>query len=1377
MFKRFSFKTKYLTSFLCVAYMCAATAAEPIILNNAEVTTNYSAYGFMPEIPAEEPVTLPIGSASPESAVQQSMIIDRNNIQYSAYKSTIDNRLYALKFVNNQWVSAADGNGVDGLVETVGDVAPLLNGATGPLTDDPDYTESSKTVVLTTGVNGELYLGYIDEVGGSELINGDNNLHIFELITVDGTSSWQLLTTLDLMGDGSLTNSDDNVHDMELEVDSSGNIYALLNSHRPGIAASGKLNHGKVTVAKYTKSTSDWQQIGDSKTAVTFFNSNRWFFPSSLALSATDDVYLGYSGYIDFFNPVDMKLRVKKFDEATQTWNEVGDPDARHDLIGVTRNRDLHQAVYGLDMDVAPSGKIFVASHTFLKWLVVVSYDPFEEVEEGESPTWKIPYATAGGVKLDEIDQGVGGRGNYPGYDITIAVNSNGLPYVAYGEWNLNSDNKSIVLLGIQDELNTDNEIVSNWVSLPIPYTEASSSGTPSTTPTGINLVLGRNDRPYLFYRDEAGEDLSRAVRANVSNSTELIELSVVEEEYDAGNVFLEIDGVGEPSLFANYIFGNHPDVDILNIDHLGKFVASDLVNGDLILAPEGDFTVGANINFPFLLLDLYAEDIATGDKSHVEPVTVKVSFEASEDPEVQAKRGFAFSAYLCGEDPSKCEINVNENDPIIFEYIQSKIEGYTMIGGNLPDGVTFDVTDPTASFEGKPSYTSTAGIGDVASYPFSITANPIEGSLNNGTDIPATPVTIEMTLVVTNTPINVEADYATSEAVNINENDFLSVSPTVDIGTEFFDIVWDTNSTGEEGEVVGTDYSWLKFDRLTGEISGQSRYIHAGTYRGTVYATGYDEGERDGDRLQFPVEIVVNNVAMNWTSVTPDGVTYTKPDGELDFSILENETVELGYVNEAVQYFYIKAGSTLPDFITLDLRTGSLAIEPDFEDESVEPYTFTIVAQGWDAGVEGEYAELVHNITVDHANASPSLERVLGAETEGVNPVFIDILGLAYDVDSPGFETSYNGQVFMVYPDDENYADYTIPEYEEDGITQATDPLTGELLFQDPIKVPNTNGPAFVVENVATDALGNPVQGTLEVVANGFIYTPSVNDPDVVIISYVVKDNEGQYQNGQTGVRVNSIKEVNYDHASKGGAMGSLLALFAFMLTIRLYKRKVLFSVIALSLLIVNPALSAPKEVEKESSYPWFVQLSVGAVVSSNAKEQALDDLTALGHDITSLDFEQDSLGYIFELGYKFNENWAVTAGYIDFGETAFDVKSSTGYSELLIDDLNEAAPRYGNGNTYSVIYSYPIADAVIISADVGLLYLESESVVTIDIGTEGNPVYFDYSTSEHSLQYFLGTAIEYQYKGIRVGVQYRHYDINGVGTEWVGTRLGYHF
>jgi len=1139
--------------------MGAANAVAPIIVNNAEVTNNFSAYSaHIKTITADditdEEIAASAGISSDADAVQQSLIIDKNNVQYSAYKDE-DGKIFVLKLVNNIWVAAADGDGIDGLPETVGDVAPLLDGSTGIAVDDPVHTRFSKTVLLTTGANGEIYLGYIDEVGGSDVTGqeaeGDNNLHIFELTTVDDFSSWQLLTTLKLGGENSFDGINVNVHDMELEVDSLGNIYAALNSYRPNAAPnSGRFYSGLTRVVKYTKNDNTWQTLGDAYTAVVMHAAaNQRFFPSSLAISTNDDIYYAYVEYIGTIDGSNMSLRVVKFDETAGVWNEVGDAEQRHPIIMNDASTVVHRTTLTLDLAVSPSGKLFLAAAAWIKYLTVTTYDPFEVVDEGKEPIWKVAFPTNGGTRLDNLSQSSGGRNVRPPLNLNIVAGSNDLPYVAYAENGL-VDSKSVVVLGIVDELNVDNEIVSNWTPLNIPLAEATTAESSGTSPEHINLVLGANDRPYLLYRDESGNDFSRSIRADITNSTEVIELSVTEEEFDAGKVSLEIPELGDPNLFANYTFSNDQFILDLGLDHVALFDDTDLTKGTLTLKQENDFSFGANINFPALSLKVFATDIATLDVSHAEPVLVKVSFQASTDPEVLAKRGFAFKAYLCGEDPTQCTINVNEGDPIIFEYIQSKINSHVLIGDELPEGVTLDITDITedgvidgvildtvASFQGKPSFTTAPGLESGSglnlsqTYNFSVTATPNEGSLINLTDIVATPVTIDMTINVTNTPINVEADYV----VTINENDFLNIVPTTNVAAESFDLVWDESSSEVDSTLVGLDFSWLKFNRLTGALTGQSRFVHAGIYRGTIFASGFDEGEKDGDRLQFPVEIVVTNVPMSWAALSETTESYE-----------ENQEEELNDDNVAVQFFYIKEANSLPDFITLDLTTGQLTLEPDFEDESEEPYTFTVVAEGWD---EGEIQESTKNIIINHRNAPPSLELVLSVETEGVFPVFIDILGPAFDVDEPGNLVSYDGEVFMVFEDDENYAQHDIPAFDDEGIREIDE--EGNPAFEAPIPVENSEGDDIFVEHTHTGF------GHLEVVSNGLIYTPSVDDPKVVSIFYVVKDNEGLYQEGEVAVRVNVIKDVSFEHSSSAGSMGSLLGLFAFMFVIRIYKRK----------------------------------------------------------------------------------------------------------------------------------------------------------------------------------------------------------------------------
>jgi hypothetical protein len=213
----------------------------------------------------------------------------------------------------------------------------------------------------------------------------------------------------------------------------------------------------------------------------------------------------------------------------------------------------------------------------------------------------------------------------------------------------------------------------------------------------------------------------------------------------------------------------------------------------------------------------------------------------------------------------------------------------------------------------------------------------------------------------------------------------------------------------------------------------------------------------------------------------------------------------------------------------------------------------------------------------------------------------------------------------------------------------------------------------------------------------------------------------------------------------------------------------KLLLSTIALSLLAATPALAAKKAKLPKGEYPWFIQLGVGAVVSSNAEDQALDDLAQLGHDITDYNYESGSNSFQLELGYRFNQNWAVTAGYMSFGATSFETTASTAYDVELIDEIARAAPKYGNGNTYSLVYSHELSPSFVANVDAGLLYLETKSRVQSG--------FTSYELTDHALQYFVGAGVDYKYEKMRVGVYLRHYDIDQTGSQWLGVRLGYHF
>ncbi|WP_158972766.1 outer membrane beta-barrel protein [Paraglaciecola sp. L3A3] len=217
----------------------------------------------------------------------------------------------------------------------------------------------------------------------------------------------------------------------------------------------------------------------------------------------------------------------------------------------------------------------------------------------------------------------------------------------------------------------------------------------------------------------------------------------------------------------------------------------------------------------------------------------------------------------------------------------------------------------------------------------------------------------------------------------------------------------------------------------------------------------------------------------------------------------------------------------------------------------------------------------------------------------------------------------------------------------------------------------------------------------------------------------------------------------------------------------------KVFLSAISLAMVISTSALAA-------STSPWFVHIGTSTMVDSESEQQALINLESLGHQPEDYTFDLPSGGIQLDLGYTVSENWALTFGYMEFGKSTFIVDVDTAYADEAIGEINKALPRYGNGLTSSVIYSYPITPEFNISAEAGALLLESQYEINYEIGVNeqtNEPIMYSVTTSDTSLQWFAGAGVNYVYKSTSLGLYYRHYEIDRLGSQSVGVRLGYHF
>ncbi|WP_158968105.1 hypothetical protein [Paraglaciecola sp. L3A3] len=1191
---------------ICATFIGAANAKAPVILNNAQLTDHYLKAGSHfsevrtdaddSDIVLEGEFDL-TGHASAGQATQQTLTIDSHGVPYSAYLSSAndDNNIYVLKFVNNRWVPAVS--------DASGEVAPVIYGdaafGVSAVTADgaTPWTTNLPSIQLTTGKDGNVYLAYIDVKAAEDRTAGEseNNLRVLKLVVADGISSWVAMPSVALQNIDIFNIGADYI---DIEVDSKGNIFTLLTKVGDGTNAAWFTN-STTRLVKLSAGASSWFKVGGPITTLTSQRQNQYHTGASIAISPSDELYLAAQTYVGVAGNGSVPFVVQKL-EADNTWTDVGDPDQlRSTMTGMGSNTArAWVASPTSDIEISASGKIYVATMTRQNYLNVITFDPFEEAVGGAVLEWKSPFDILS-TRLDGLNPDYSGANVYAPKYVDLEVGSNDIPYLSFH--NFNRGTSPLEVVTIRDQF-VDGELVKAWVPIIFDTNETTSSSG-EVDPDFLSLALGYNDRPYLLYRDESGDKHSRFLVAEVENSNNLIHLSVTEKEFEAGELKLQ---VSYEDIFGPAVT---PDVELVwnvNGAHYDFFDPIALEDG-VITLNDAVLPDGANFRYPYFLLDVYAKQ--ADETSHTKQengvtvpdyATVKVSFKSSPDPDVVAAREFAFVAYNCepdgDEDENTCTVTMNENEELLFDFIQSKTR-HIEIDGNLPDGLNFDVNDSdptnvTASFSGRTTFTAAAGINSPGVYQFTVTASDTAT-----TTADTESAVVQMTINVVNVERDITADYN----LIADEGSTYSIKPDSAVAVEYYSYEMDDGNL-----------PWLKLNALNGQLTYKPSFINVGQYSGVVYAHGYDEVEPAA--LPFTIEVI--NIPMVWDFESD--LRYNVNNNTITTIISENagfpNFIPTADSTIAVKRFYIKtvAGEALPNFLKLDTATGVIRATPGFEYESNEPYIFTSVAEGYD----GEYKEVTHHVTVTHVNAPPIVEALQGPETDGLEPVLVEVLSQIYDLDTEQYgdevylltaEDKYshtgkgiltpvaNGFIYAPHipltelearPTDIAAEDALITLYRPDEVVNlevlnsadsvsvdadgyAVD-ITGELILDDngAFISPTIDDAGMVVDAVTGLPLSNPNIVVISpradklVIIDEIVADLTTPDDGEVTITFTVSD--GQFDDGelvevegQVTLLVHAIHEENYKQTSSAGSLGNLLALFALTLLVRVYKRK----------------------------------------------------------------------------------------------------------------------------------------------------------------------------------------------------------------------------
>ncbi len=127
--------------------------------------------------------------------------------------------------------------------------------------------------------------------------------------------------------------------------------------------------------------------------------------------------------------------------------------------------------------------------------------------------------------------------------------------------------------------------------------------------------------------------------------------------------------------------------------------------------------------------------------------------------------------------------------------------------------------------------------------------------------------------------------------------------------------------------------------------------------------------------------------------------------------------------------------------------------------------------------------------------------------------------------------------------------------------------------------------------------------------------------------------------------------------------------------------------------------ALCASPLVSAQDAY-WYGGANIGRTETSINNANAISRLLTAGYTTTSIDADDDDIGFKVLAGYRFNRNFAIEGSAFDLGKF--------GFRQVLVPDANLAGNIRPMGYALDLVGFLPLSDANSLFARAGLNYAE---------------------------------------------------------------------
>jgi len=228
--------------------------------------------------------------------------------------------------------------------------------------------------------------------------------------------------------------------------------------------------------------------------------------------------------------------------------------------------------------------------------------------------------------------------------------------------------------------------------------------------------------------------------------------------------------------------------------------------------------------------------------------------------------------------------------------------------------------------------------------------------------------------------------------------------------------------------------------------------------------------------------------------------------------------------------------------------------------------------------------------------------------------------------------------------------------------------------------------------------------------------YTPGLTEGDWCV-QLTLEDGGPNDADGQVnssvddpgGVGSRGADELTSKSNGGSGAVSPWLLLLGLAASRRLWGRAALLGAgiaVSLSAHSQEPAWSAPERLTLGGALLY--------VTSSQDQKAFRDDLEQGNFQPEVKQFDEDRIGFNFDVDYRYWRGLSIAVGYVNFGKVDVDFNVQGNDIEALRSAIRKAYPVSGSGITLSQAYTHAFTPRLSGRAELGLLRWDGESTST---------------------------------------------------------------